>query len=312
MPATAFAMQPYLPKSPQSFTKVDVDANGKVTAAELTPRVEKGFDRMDVDRNGAVSTAEINDSLQKALERRRHVLLQVQTENLPAHLGERFRVTNGLGPAELAQGVGLPGNLQVPGRFGAQHDRHDSGGAALVELARRVQETRAVAHSHRAARLVDQLLTLARLDTAPATAPGAVDLARLATEHTLGRIGLGLLEIDERREQTEQRGEVVGLGRRLEAEREPEPRDARARLTAEHALLAEVDRRVRVDVEEERRRLVHRVARFLDAEGARDACVFGAGRFAERADAPQEIGAGHQRSPIRKTSRAGLSGRMNQ
>ena len=45
VPATAFAMGPYLPRTPQSFTRVDVDANGKITAAELTPRVEKRFDQ---------------------------------------------------------------------------------------------------------------------------------------------------------------------------------------------------------------------------------------------------------------------------
>ena len=50
VPATAFAMEPYLPKSPKAFTKVDVDANGMVTAAEITPRAEMRFDRVDTDR----------------------------------------------------------------------------------------------------------------------------------------------------------------------------------------------------------------------------------------------------------------------
>lgn len=75
VPATAFAMQPYLPKNPKSFSKADTDANGKVTAAEITPRAEKRFDRVDADRNGAVSAAELNDALQKALERRRDRIL---------------------------------------------------------------------------------------------------------------------------------------------------------------------------------------------------------------------------------------------
>ena len=75
VPATAFAMEPYLPKSPKAFTKVDVDANGKVTAAEITPRAEKRFDRVDADRNGAVSAAEIEASLKKAMERRRDRIL---------------------------------------------------------------------------------------------------------------------------------------------------------------------------------------------------------------------------------------------
>ena len=31
VPATAFAMEPYLPKSPRAFTKADVDANAAGT-----------------------------------------------------------------------------------------------------------------------------------------------------------------------------------------------------------------------------------------------------------------------------------------
>ena len=75
VPATAFAMQPYLPKNPKSFGKADVDANGKVTAAEIAPRAGKRFERLDTDRNGAVSVAELVDALQKALERRRARIL---------------------------------------------------------------------------------------------------------------------------------------------------------------------------------------------------------------------------------------------
>lgn len=71
VPATAFAMEPYLPKNPKAFSKADTDANGKVTAAELAPRAEKRFARIDTDRNGAVSAAEIDETLRKALERRR-------------------------------------------------------------------------------------------------------------------------------------------------------------------------------------------------------------------------------------------------
>jgi Ca2+-binding EF-hand superfamily protein len=75
VPSAALAMEPYLPKSPKSFGKLDADANGKVTAAEIAPRAEKRFTRMDADRNGAVSAAEIDAALQAAMERRRNRMM---------------------------------------------------------------------------------------------------------------------------------------------------------------------------------------------------------------------------------------------
>ena len=65
VPATAFAMEPYLPKSPKAFTKVDVDSNGKVTATEITPRANAkalGFFGTGFDPNDAVIDAAINFS----------------------------------------------------------------------------------------------------------------------------------------------------------------------------------------------------------------------------------------------------------
>ena len=74
-PASGFAMEPYLPRTAKSFGKVDADANGKVTAAEIAPLAEKRFARLDADRNGAVSAAEIDAALNRALERRRDRIL---------------------------------------------------------------------------------------------------------------------------------------------------------------------------------------------------------------------------------------------
>lgn len=67
----ASAMEPYLPKSAQSFGKADANADGKVTAAEIGPRAERRFTRMDADKNGEVTAAEIDEALKRALERRR-------------------------------------------------------------------------------------------------------------------------------------------------------------------------------------------------------------------------------------------------
>lgn len=75
-PAAALAMQPYLPASPKTFSKADVDSNGKITSAELTPRADRRFARLDTDSNGQVTVAEIDAALQKSLERRRTRMLE--------------------------------------------------------------------------------------------------------------------------------------------------------------------------------------------------------------------------------------------
>ena len=41
VPATALAMEPYLPRSEKSFGRLDADSNGKVTPAEIAPRAEE-------------------------------------------------------------------------------------------------------------------------------------------------------------------------------------------------------------------------------------------------------------------------------
>lgn len=75
VPATAFAMEPYLPKSPKTFGHVDDNADGKLTMPEIETRAIRRFDRYDTDHDGAVTSAEIDATLQKALEKRRERLL---------------------------------------------------------------------------------------------------------------------------------------------------------------------------------------------------------------------------------------------
>lgn len=80
-PATALAMQPYLPASPKTFSKADTDANGKITSAEIAPRAGRRFARLDSDSNGQVTAAEIDAALQKALERRKaRILADLDTD----------------------------------------------------------------------------------------------------------------------------------------------------------------------------------------------------------------------------------------
>ena len=70
VPATAWAMEPYLPRSAGSFDRLDADKDGRVTSREIMPKAEARFFRMDADNNGEVSAAEIDAALAKAIERR--------------------------------------------------------------------------------------------------------------------------------------------------------------------------------------------------------------------------------------------------
>ena len=72
----AMALEPYLPRTPKVFAKLDADSNGKISLAEFQTKAEKRFLRLDSNKDGAVSTAEIDQALQKALEARRNRILK--------------------------------------------------------------------------------------------------------------------------------------------------------------------------------------------------------------------------------------------
>ncbi|MBI2719369.1 MAG: EF-hand domain-containing protein [Rhizobiales bacterium] len=73
--AEALALEPYLPRTPRVFERIDADGNGKITLAEIKPKAETGLMKLDTDGNGEVSGAEIDAYLQKAIEQRRARLL---------------------------------------------------------------------------------------------------------------------------------------------------------------------------------------------------------------------------------------------
>jgi predicted nucleic acid-binding Zn-ribbon protein len=133
----------------------------------------------------------------------------------------------------------------------------------------------------------------------------------------------GRCEVAEVRVRMEQHDEVVGLRRRCDIERAQEPCDPVARITAEHPLLAEVHRRVGVDLEVEQVRVLRR-GRWtgqLERLGDRDGTVVRARReVRERAQqcgpAHPPTGASLVRRPtgpsMRNASAVGLSGRISQ
>lgn len=71
VPTAAFAIEPYLPKTPKVFAKLDSDSNGKISLDEFRPRAEKRFLKLDGNNDGAVSAAEIDAALKKAIDARR-------------------------------------------------------------------------------------------------------------------------------------------------------------------------------------------------------------------------------------------------
>jgi Ca2+-binding EF-hand superfamily protein len=71
VPAVALAMEPYLPKSPKVFSRLDSDSNGRITLAEIRLKAERRFEKMDGDRNGEVTLAEVDAVLNAALEKRK-------------------------------------------------------------------------------------------------------------------------------------------------------------------------------------------------------------------------------------------------
>ena len=76
MGGMAWAMEPYLPRTPKVFAKLDSNSDGKITLAEIQPKAENRFLKYDGDKNGDVTTAEIDAALHKALETRRRQILK--------------------------------------------------------------------------------------------------------------------------------------------------------------------------------------------------------------------------------------------
>lgn len=74
-PAAAFAAEPYLPRHPASFARLDADKNGAISPAELKPKAERRLLRFDGDGNREVTAAEIDAHLQKIMANRRARLM---------------------------------------------------------------------------------------------------------------------------------------------------------------------------------------------------------------------------------------------
>ena len=137
--------------------------------------------------------------------------------------------------------------------------------------------------------------------------------ARCAGGREVAQVGVGVQEHDE----------VVGLRRWRHVQRPQEARDAVTGVTAEHALVPEMDRRVRVDLEVEQVRMLRRRRRTREFERVRHGRRAGVGTCREVRERAEESGAAHPPvgtslvrrptgPPMRNASAVGLSGRISQ
>src|SRR5215204_1513999 len=97
------------------------------------------------------------DDFEEAAQPGGHVRSDLDADGAASARRERAEVAERLRLLERREGVGLAGYLHVARVRGRDLDEDAAVGAALVELARRVQEARAVARRRRAARRVAQV-----------------------------------------------------------------------------------------------------------------------------------------------------------
>ena len=110
---------------------------------------------------------------------------------------------------------------------------------------------------------------------------------------------------------------MVGLGWRHEPERPPEAGHTVPRLAAHHPLAPEMDRRVRIDLEQEDIEVVRRTRWPRQVERCRQVRMLGPGGLTQDAEHADHLGrtahgTGAGSSGSRYTSRPGLSGRISQ
>ncbi len=65
------ANEPYFPRREKTFSRLDINHDGKIARAEFAPVVNRRFDRMDTNADKSITSAELTEAMQKAIERRR-------------------------------------------------------------------------------------------------------------------------------------------------------------------------------------------------------------------------------------------------
>lgn len=86
---TAFANEPYLPRTQKGFDKADANHDGKLALAEFTPLAERRLQKMDGNGDKAVTAAEIEARLQEVLKRRLERTMALMDTNKDGSITQR-------------------------------------------------------------------------------------------------------------------------------------------------------------------------------------------------------------------------------
>lgn len=86
--APAWASEPYLPRSPKSFQKVDANRDGKVALAEVTPLAERRLARLDTNGDKSVTAAELEARFQESMKRRVERIMRMMDTNKDGAISE--------------------------------------------------------------------------------------------------------------------------------------------------------------------------------------------------------------------------------
>lgn len=86
--APAQANEPYLPRSPKSFEKVDANRDGKVALTEIAPLAERRLARLDSNGDKSVTAAELEERFQQALKKRVERIMRVMDSNRDGAISE--------------------------------------------------------------------------------------------------------------------------------------------------------------------------------------------------------------------------------
>lgn len=86
--APALANEPYLPRSPKSFEKVDANRDGKVALTEITPLAARRLARLDSNGDKSVTAAELEERFQQALKKRVERIMRVMDANRDGAISE--------------------------------------------------------------------------------------------------------------------------------------------------------------------------------------------------------------------------------
>ncbi len=84
----ALANEPYLPRSPKSFEKVDANRDGKVALTEITPLAERRLARLDTNGDKSVTAAELEARFQETMKRRIERIMRVMDANRDGAISE--------------------------------------------------------------------------------------------------------------------------------------------------------------------------------------------------------------------------------